>query len=78
MSHHNMALVNIVQRTSTYGFFEPDYTTLIDDAIDFLKYLKENPSSETEANHRSMKNMFWDVVMRIAYINQFQSKTKIN
>lgn len=74
MSHFEMNLVNIVQRVSTYSFIEPDYSTLIDDTIDLLKYLKENPSTEKEANHRPMKNMFWDVIMRIANINQFQSK----
>lgn len=71
-----MSLLNIVQRISTYSFFEPEYSQLIDDSIDLLKYLKENPSNEADQNHRPMKALFWDIVMRIAYINQFQSKTK--
>lgn len=71
-----MSLVNIVQRISTYSFFEPDYKQLIEDAIDLLNYLKENTANENESNHKAMKGLFWEVIMRIATINQFQSKTK--
>lgn len=71
-----MSLLNLVQRTATYNFFEPDYNQLMDDAIDLLKYLKENPANENESTHRAMKGLFWEVIMRVANINQFQSKTK--
>lgn len=71
-----MSLLNLVQRTATYNFFEPDYNQLMDDAIDLLKYLKENPANEKESTHRAMKGLFWEVIMRVANINQFQSKTK--
>lgn len=71
-----MSLKNIVQRTSTYAFFEPEYTQVIDDATDLLSYLKDNISNESDPNHKAMKNLFWEVIMRIANFNQFQSKTK--
>ena len=73
-----MSLLHIVQRISTYSFVQPEYTQLIEDMVDLLNYLKENPSSETEQNHKAMKNLFWDVVMRIANCNSFQSKNKFN
>ena len=71
-----MSLLNIVPRISMYSFIEPDYNQLIDDSIDLLRYLKENPSNESNQNHRAMKGLFWDVIIRIVNINQFQSKTK--
>lgn len=73
-----MSLIRIVQRVSTYNFVQPEYKQIMDDAIDLLNYLKENPSSENEGNHRAMKAMFWDVIMRIANYNSFQGKNKDN
>lgn len=73
-----MSLIRIVQRVSTYNFIPPEYHQLMDDTIDLFNYLKENPSSENEQNHRAMKNMFWDIVMRIANYNSFQGKNKDN
>lgn len=73
-----MSLLHIVQRISTYNFFPPEYSQIIEDAIDLLGYLKENPSSENEENHRAMKGMFWEVIMRIANYNSFQGKIKVN
>ena len=73
-----MSLIPIVQRVSTYNFVQPEYHQVIDDTIDFLRYLKENPSSENEHNHRAIKGMFWEVIMRIANFNSFQAKNKDN
>ena len=73
-----MSLLHIVQRVSTYNFFQPEYTQVIEDTIDLLNFLKENPSGENDQNHRAMKGMFWDVIMRIANYNSFQSKNKDN
>lgn len=69
-----MSLISIAQKASTFQFIEPDYEEVIDVAIDLLKYLKENPSSELENTHRALKNLFWDVIMRIASINSFTTQ----
>lgn len=73
-----MSILHIVQRVSTYNFVQPEYTQLIEDAVDLLNYLKENPSSTNEQNHRAIRGLFWDVVMRIANYNCFQGKTTNN
>lgn len=73
-----MSLIHIVQRISTYNFVQPEYHQLVEDTIDLLNYLKDNPSSESEQNHKAMKGLFWEVVMRVANFNSFQSKYKSN
>lgn len=73
-----MSLRNIVQRISTYNFFQPEYQDVMDDAIELFKYLKENPSAESEVSHKGMKSLFWEVIMRIANYNSFQGNKRDN
>lgn len=73
-----MSLLHIVQRVSTYNYIEPEYSQVIEDAVDLLNYLKENPASESDPHHRNLKGLFWEVIMKVANINQFQSKNKLN
>ena len=68
-----MSLLSIARKASTFQFAEPEYDQVIEVTIELLNYLKENPSSES-CHHRPLKNLFWDVIMRIARINNFSSQ----
>lgn len=64
-------IAQIAGRVGSYKFVNPDYKTLIQDTIELLEYLKENPSKDTEVTFRPTKSLFWELVMRIAESNMF-------
>lgn len=69
-----MSLIPIVQKISTFQFVEPSYEEVVEAGLELLAYLKENPSNAFANNHLPLKNLYWDVIMRIARTNEFTSQ----
>ena len=71
----NSNIIEISQKIATFPFNEPSYEELVETAIEVLRYLQTNPQDVENPQFRPIKGLFWEVIMRVANVNQF---TKTN
>ena len=69
-----MSIITLVQRVATFPFEEPTYEQLIEMSVELLQYLKFNKQEEDTQQYRTLRNTYWELIMRIAFANNFSKK----